>query len=484
MNFKGDNDNEVLSIMSEFIGYANHIVWGNLLTYMLIFSGLYFSLCTRFIQFRRLRYSFSVMLGSRQRESEDHISSFQAFCTSLAARVGTGNMAGVAVAIHLGGPGAVFWMWLIALIGMSTSLVENTLAQLYKINQHDGSYVGGPSYYIEKALHARWGGTLFSIALILAFGFAFNTVQANSISAALEIYDIPPTITGITLACLTGMVILGGIHSIARFAEFIVPGMAVFYLIIAIGVVVMNLSAMPDIIILIIKSAFGLESTAAGGIGYSMKMALEHGIKRGLFSNEAGMGSSPNAAATATPHPNHPVIQGLMGMIGVFTDTIIICTATAAIILLSGEYATGYSGIALTQIALRTHIGMWGQHIVAIAIFLFAFTTLITNYYYGESNIRFIFRDKAPINAYRIAVLFIIVLGAVSELNTVWSLADLTMGLMAIINLISILILSKHVFMVVKDFEEQLDADEPPKFNRFQFPFLDKTIDKDVWSEH
>ena len=468
--------------MMEMIEQINFYLWGYILTYLLLFTGIYFTLCTKFFQFRRLPFCFRILFSSRTKESETNISSFQAFCTSLASRIGTGNMAGVAVAIHLGGPGSVFWMWLIALIGMATSLVENTLAQLYKTNEKDGSFRGGPSYYIEKALGARWAAVLFSLSLTLAFGFAFNGVQANSVAAALVVYDIPSMVIGVILACVAGLIIVGGIHSIARFAELVVPTMAMFYLILSFSVVVMNITHIPDVFMIIIKSAFGIESIAAGGIAYSMKSALEQGIKRGLFSNEAGMGSAPNAAATATPHPNHPIVQGCLGMLGVFSDTIIICTATAAIILLSGENYQAQTGIALTQLALAHQIGPWGQHIVALSILLFAFSTIIANYYYGEANLKFIFRRRPPLFLYRISALAFVVVGAVADLKIVWTFADMAMGFMAVINLVSILLLSDQVFKLLTDFEIQVDIGETVAFNRRDFPFLDKTIDQDVWT--
>ena len=470
--------------MMDWVELINDFLWGNVLAWFLLIVGIYFTIRTRFVQVRRFRFSVKNMLRSRENAGEQSISSFQAFCTSLAARVGTGNLAGVAVAIHLGGPGAVFWMWIVALLGMSTSLIENTLAQLYKTNDKDGTFRGGPAYYIEKALDSRVGGIIFSISLIISFGYAFNSLQSNSMAMALAAYDLPSLGVGVTSACLAAMIFFGGIRSIAKFAEKVVPAMALFYLVIALTVVVINITVIPDVIALIVKSAFGFKTAAAGGVAYAMKSALEQGVKRGVFSNEAGMGSAPNAAATATPVPNHPVTQGLVGMLGVFADTIVICSATAAIILVSGAYNSGLSSIELTQHALSLEIGAWGKHFITIAILLFAFTTLITNYYYGETNLRFIFKDKAPLLIYRLTVMAIIVLGAIAPFSEIWSLADLSMGIMTLINMVSILLLSKHVFAVLADYEKQLDNGiKEPVFHRGSYPFLDKTIDNDVWVE-
>ena len=470
--------------MNNLIGFVNDLLWGSVLIYLLLGVGLFFTIRTRFVQFRRFGLAFKTMLSSREKTCDSQVSAFQAFCTSLAARIGTGNMAGVAVAIYLGGPGAVFWMWLIALIGMSTSLAENILAQAYKTNNGDGTFRGGPAYYMEKALGQRWMGIAFSIALIIAFGFAFNSVQSNSIAAAFTGYGIQPEVIGIALAVVSGLVIFGGVRTIAKTAEMIVPAMALGYLAVAFIVVLMNITELPAVFALIFKSAFGIETAASGGMGYMVSVAMMQGIRRGLFSNEAGMGSAPNAAAAA--HSTHPVNQGLMGMLGVFMDTIVVCTATAAIILVSGmlEPESGLTGVALTQAALASQIGPVGEYLVAFAILLFAFTSIIANYYYGESNLRFIKDNKAILMLYRVAVLGMVVWGAVSSLPTVWDFADAAMGTMALINLVAIVLLSGLVTQVLKDYDAQVDAGLTPVFNRRKFPFLDKTMDDDVWTEH
>ncbi|WP_257264087.1 sodium:alanine symporter family protein [Endozoicomonas sp. ONNA2] len=469
--------------MNNLIDSINGLLWGSILMYLLMGAGLLFTLKTRFVQIRRFTLAMKTMMGSRATDCATHVSPFQAFCTSLAARIGTGNMAGVAVAITMGGPGAVFWMWLIAVLGMSTSLAENILAQLYKTNNGDGTYRGGPAYYIEKALGQRWLGVVFSISLIIAFGFAFNSVQSNSIAAAFTSYGIPTEAIGIALAIVSALIIFGGIRAIAKVAEMIVPIMALGYLGVALVVVFMNISELPAVFSLIIKSAFGLDSAVGGGAGYAVSQAMQQGIKRGLFSNEAGMGSAPNAAATA--HSNHPANQGLLGMLGVFMDTIIVCTATASIILMSGVMdGSGVTGIELTQLALVSQVGPIGQHLVAAAILLFAFSSIIANYYYGESNLRFIMDSNWLVNGYRLAVLGMVIWGATSNLPTVWAFADASMGIMALINLTAILVLSGIVVQVLKDFDDQVASGVRPVFNRRKFPFLDKTMDADVWTEH
>ncbi len=462
-----------------FINAGNGILWGSVLIYLLIGAGVYFTIRTGFIQFRSFGHMFSLIKGSRE-GADGGISSFQAFSTSLAARVGTGNMAGVAVAITLGGPGAIFWMWMTALVGMSTSFIESTLAQAYKINNQDNTYRGGPAYYIEKGLGQRWLGIAFAICLILAFGLAFNGVQSNSIAAALNTaFGTDHLWVGIILAITVAPIIFGGMRAVSRVAEFIVPFMAIGYLIVALYVIAINIHLIDEVFITIFKSAFGLEQAASGALG----AAMMQGIKRGLFSNEAGMGSAPNAAATATTNPDHPAAQGYVQMLGVFIDTILICTATASIILLSGALTpdSELTGIALTQTALVAEVGDWGSSFVAIAILLFAFTSLIANYSYGESNITYIFKSKMAINIYRIAVLGMVVLGAIVDLPTVWAFADLSMGMMAVINLVAILALSGTAFALLKDYEEQHKAGKSPTFDRKKFPKLDSQIDKDVW---
>ncbi len=472
----------IMEIKEQFVSLidtGNGVLWGSVLIYLLIGAGIYFTIRTGFIQFRSFGHMLSLIKGSRQGASGG-ISSFQAFSISLAARVGTGNMAGVAVAITLGGPGAIFWMWVTALVGMSTSFIESTLAQAYKVNNQDNSFRGGPAYYIEKGLGQRWLGIAFAICLILAFGLAFNGVQANSIAAALHTaFGTNNYWVGIILALSIAPIIFGGMRAVSKVAELIVPFMALGYLIVALYVIIINVHLLDEVFLTIIKSAFGIEQAASGALG----AAMMQGIKRGLFSNEAGMGSAPNAAATATTTPAHPAAQGYVQMLGVFIDTILICTATASIILISNSVSgdPSLTGIALTQKALVSEVGDWGATFVAFAILLFAFTSLIANYSYGESNINYIFKSKIAVNIYRIAVLSMVVIGAILDLPTVWALADLSMGMMAVINLTAILALSGTAFALLKDYESQRKAGKTPTFDRTNFPKLDRQMDKDVW---
>jgi len=466
--------------MTEFINFINGLLWGSVLIYLLIGTGLYFTVKLGFIQFRHFKHMFTVLSGSRQASSEG-VSSFQALCTSLAARVGTGNLAGVAVAITAGGPGAVFWMWVIAVIGMATSFAESSLAQLFKTKDVDGNFRGGPAYYMEKGLGKRWLGVLFSVCLIVAFGLVFNAVQSDAIANSMHnAFGFDKTIVGIVLVIFSSFIIFGGLRVIGAFAEIVVPFMAIAYILIAFVVVAMNISELPAVFSLIIKSAFGLEEAAGGALG----VAMMQGIKRGLFSNEAGMGSAPNAAASAAPFPNHPASQGYVQMLGVFIDTIVICTATASIILLSDLSGTeGIGGIELTQFALSSHVGGWGNTFVAIAILFFAFTSIVANYSYAETSILFLNRNsKVMVMVFRVVVLGMIMFGAVAKSDLVWNMADASMGLMALVNIIAILMLSKFVFIIAKDYNAQLDAGKTPTFDSSQYPEIDAKINSEIWN--
>ncbi|MCG9552147.1 sodium:alanine symporter family protein [Vibrio sp. Isolate31] len=470
--------------MTDLINLMNDLLWGSILVYLLVGVGIYFTVRLGFIQFRHFGHMFSVLRNSRKADSAG-ISSFQALCTSLAARVGTGNMAGVAVALTAGGPGAIFWMWLIAMLGMATSFAESTLAQLYKTRDNDGNYRGGPAYYMEKGLGMRWMGVLFSIFLIIAFGLVFNAVQANAIASAMNTaFDLERSYVGIGIVIISAFVIFGGIRKIARTAEIIVPIMALAYLAIAMYVMFANIEKVPEVLALIFKSAFGLQEAAAGGLGYAIAQAMINGIKRGLFSNEAGMGSAPNAAASATPYPPHPASQGYVQMLGVFMDTIVICSATVAIILMSGEYVPygEVTGIELTQRALTAQVGSWGGIFVAVAIFFFAFTSIIANYSYAETNLIFLeHNNKKGLVLFRIIVLCMVMFGSLATLPTVWALADVSMGLMAIVNLVAIILLSGIVIKLAKDYNRQLDAGKVPTFDANDFPELKSQLEDGIW---
>jgi AGCS family alanine or glycine:cation symporter len=467
--------------MNAIIDAVNNVVWGKLLIPLLLGAGLYFTLRTKFIQFRHIGHVFTVMRRSLRAE-KGGISSFGAFATGLAARVGTGNIVGVALALTVGGPGAIFWMWLVALLGMSTSFVENTLAQLFKFREEGGTFRGGPAYYMARGLRARWMGLLFSVFLMTSFGFVFNAVQANSMTDALDMaFGFERWLSGVVIVIFAALVIFGGIRRIAHFAEAVVPTMAVAYLAVALFVVVRHLPELPGVIALIVRSAFGLEQAAGGAMGYAVSQAIMQGVRRGLFSNEAGMGSSPNAAATA--EVKHPAAQGFVQMLGVFSDTIIICTATASIILLSGAYVphAELTGVPLTQESLSTQVGGWGSGFVAIILQFFAFTSIVANYYFGETSVLFLAGTRRVLIPFRTIVLGFVMFGAVAKLQTVWMLADLSMGFMALLNLAAILLLSPIAVKVMRDYTDQLGRGVEPVFDRKKFPEIDDSLDRDVW---
>lgn len=449
----------------------NDFLWGYILIILLIGTGLLFSFKTKFVQFRYIKEMFRLLgdgIGKSNKE-KGGVSSFQAFCISTASRVGTGNIAGVAIAVAVGGPGAVFWMWIIALIGSASSFVESTLAQIYKVKDKD-SFRGGPAYYMEKGLGKRWLGIIFSILITICFGFVFNAVQANTVSIAFSnAFGLSRAAIGIILAIVTALVIFGGIHRVAKVSEIIVPVLAVLYILIALIVVVLNLTEIPSVLKLIFESAFGIKQLTAGGLG----AAVMQGIKRGLFSNEAGMGSAPNAAATADV--SHPVKQGLIQTLGVFTDTLLICSCTAFIILVSGQYADStLTGIELTQQALVSEIGPFGAYFIAICILLFAFSSIVGNFYYGQTNIEFMNSKKWLLNAYRILVIGMVLFGSLAKVDLVWNLADLFMGLMAILNIITILFLGKYAFLALKDYTDQKKAGiKEPVFKASSIPGLE-----------
>lgn len=459
--------------LNSFVDWANNYLWTYILIALLIGAGLYFSIRTKFVQFRMFGEMFRVI--TEKKETDTGVSAFQAFTISTASRVGTGNITGVALAIGIGGPGAVFWMWLIAIIGMATAFVESTLAQVYKVRDGD-EFRGGPAYYMEKALGQRKIAIVFSILLTLSFGFIFNSVQSNTIAVSVnDVFNIPTWVIGLALVILTAVIIFGGVHRIVKVTQVIVPVMAVLYILIALFVVVTNLSELPAFFSLIFSHAFGLEEAVGGGVG----AAIMQGVRRGLFSNEAGMGSVPNAAATA--NVSHPAKQGLVQSLGVFFDTIVICTATAFIILLSDFYKTATDdGIILTQNSLADHVGSWAPYFVAIAIIFFAFSSVIGNYYYGETNIELINAHRGWLQGYRVLVLAMVMFGALAKVQLVWNMADLFMGLMAVINIVVILLLGKLAAQVLDDYVEQRKRGLDPQFYAKNIAGLKNT---DCWED-
>src|SRR5919106_1763109 len=457
---------------------VNDVLWSYILVYGLIVAGLAFTIASRFVQFRYFGAMFGILRQAFHHEA-GHLSSFQALMLSVAGRVGAGNIAGVAVAITLGGPGAVFWMWMIGLIGMATSYFECALAQLYKNAEPDGTFRGGPAYYIERGLGQKWLAGLFSILLLVTFGFSFSALQSFTVASSFEdAFGIPTLATGIALVIVLGLIIFGGIKRIATAAEVIVPVMAIGYILIALVVVLLNIGELPAAFLLILKSAFGLEPAFGGGIGAAIVM----GVRRGLFSNEAGLGSAPNVAAVA--YVRHPGNQGIVQAFSVFIDTLIICSCTAFMILLSDIYSPGVeqAGVALTQSALADHVGEWGRSFVSIALMLFAFSSMIYNYYLGENSLNFFSEEnKTLFNGFRVLTLALVLWGSLQDLGTAFGFADITMGLLAVVNLAAVILLIKVGLRIMRDYDEQKRAGiAHPVFDPDRFADLD--IDRDAWT--
>ena len=452
----------------EFFSTLSDFLWTYVVVTMLVGCALYFTWNLRGVQFTMLRTMLRSLTSSPgSSPGRASISSFQAFAISLSSRVGTGNLAGVASAIFVGGPGAVFWMWVMALLGAATAFMEATLAQLFKRRGQD-SFYGGPAYYMKYGLHRPWMGILFAVFIIYGFGLANQIVQSNTLCDAIgEAFQIPVAYVAIVLMVLTLVIIFGGIHRIARFCAMVVPFMAVGYILLAIYILVVNISEIPAMLSLIVKSAFGWEQAAGGAVG----VAIMQGVKRGLFSNEAGEGSAPNAAATATIP--HPVQQGLLQSLGVFTDTLVICTCTAFIILLSGLYTEGSDGIILTRHAMDHHLGSFGGWFLTAAIFLFAYSTIIANYFYGETNVRFITRKRWAVTVFRLLSGAVVMMGGLLTLQQAWSIVDLAMALMTILNLTAVCLLSRYAFRLLRDFKEQRRAGKEPRFSPDLFPEAD-----------
>ena len=468
----------------DIIDMLNEYLWTYVVIVMLIGCAIYFTIRTKGVQFRLLKDMFKVIANrpiyinkvekenlSTEDERLKKIGSFQAFAVSLSSRVGTGNLAGVASAIFVGGPGAVFWMWVMALFGAATAFVESTLAQLYKRRGED-SFYGGPAYYMQYGLHRKWMGVLFAVLITITFGIANQVVQSNTLcDAVADTMGVGRDKVGLVLTIATTMIIFGGVTRISRFSSIIVPIMAVSYILLSAFILITNITAIPAMISLIVKSAFGFEQAAGGMVG----VAMMQGIKRGLFSNEAGEGSAPNAAAIAST--SHPIKQGLLQALGVFADTLVICTCTAFVILLSGIYDSGRDGIILTKYALITHVGSLGGLFVTLAIFFFAYSTIIANYFYGETNIRFITQSGKTIFAFRAITGATVMIGATVTLQTAWCLVDLAMGLMTLVNLVAIIQLSPKVFRLLDNYIEQRRNHQDPQFKRSMMPEIEKDVE-------
>ncbi|MDW8568156.1 alanine/glycine:cation symporter family protein [Staphylococcus shinii] len=459
-----DFDSLIPDWFKAFVQVGNDLIWSQYLIGLLITAGIFFTIGSKFVQLRWIPEMFRA-IGEKPETLDNGkkgISPFQAFAISAGSRVGTGNIAGVATAIVLGGPGAVFWMWVIAFIGAASAFIEATLAQVYKVPDEDGGFRGGPAYYITKGLNQKWLGVVFAVLITVTFAFVFNTVQSNTIAESLKTqYNVSPIVTGIILAIVTAAIIFGGVRSIAKLSSIIVPFMAIIYIGLVVVILVFNYDQIIPMITTIVKSAFGFEQATGGAVG----AAILQGVKRGLFSNEAGMGSAPNAAATAAAP--HPVKQGLIQSLGVFFDTMLVCTSTAIMILLYTGLEFGDNaaqGVAVTQSALNEHLGSGGGIFLTIAITLFAFSSVVGNYYYGQSNIEFLSKNKTVLFIFRCLVVVLVFVGSVIKTETVWSTADVFMGLMAIVNLVAIIGLSNIAFAVMNDYQRQRRAGKKPVF--------------------
>ncbi|MEN2396288.1 alanine/glycine:cation symporter family protein [Pseudomonas halotolerans] len=470
-----------MEFLQTLFGYVDSLTWGWSLIPILVVFGVFITIMSGFVQFEFFGRMFRVLSGKNQNSDPNNLSARQALLVSVGGRVGGGNIAGVAVAITLGGPGAVFWMWCIALVGMATSLVECTLAQIYKRTDGEHSFRGGPADYIRHGLGSNynWLAIVYAVCLLAAFGLGFNAFQGNTVAGAMQdSFGISRLVTGALLVLVTGFVIFGGIKRIAKAADVVVPVMALGYLALALIVIVMNIGEIPALFVRIVSSAFGYEEAIAGGMG----AAIAQGLRRGLFSNEAGLGSAPNVAATALVH--HPVSQGITQSFSVFIDTIVICSCTAFIILLGDVYvagATGIDGVVLTQQSLASHFGEWSRYALSLAILLFAFSSIIYNVYLGENALAAITPSKPALLVLRVFILGLIFLGAAApNATSVFFFSDPMMGILALVNLIAILMLFPTAIRVINDFRAQLKAGVArPVFDPAKFPDLD--LDRKAW---
>lgn len=461
-----------MDFLLKLVTTLNNIIWSQyVLIPLLLFTGVLFTLKSRFLQIRMIPEMIRSVAQKPSDLKEEAISPVEAFTVGLASRVGTGNLSGVAIAIVVGGAGAVFWMWIVAILGSVSAFVESTLAQLYKVHDDETVYRGGPAYYMKNGLGSKAMGVAFAILISLCFGLIFNAVQANTIVKATENVlgashgSSISIIIGLVLIAISGYALFKGTKTIAEFTSKMVPFMAVLYLIIAALVIILRFNEIPTVFNMIISQAFTSQAAIGGGLGTTIIM----GVKRGLFSNEAGMGSAPNAAASADT--DHPVRQGLIQSLGVYIDTLIICSATAFIILVSGieldPKAT--DGISVTMNALATVVGQWSIYFLLIAIFFFAFSSILGNYYYAESNIEYLSEKKESVKFFKVIVLATILFGSLASSDLVWALADLFMGSMAILNIIAILKLNKQAFVLLDDYEKQLKQGKNPVFDSSKY---------------
>jgi AGCS family alanine or glycine:cation symporter len=462
--------------MSSVIDFLNGLIWSQALIYLCLGAGLYFSIRTRFMQVRGFMEMLRLMF--RGQKSQAGVSSFQALAMSLAGRVGTGNIAGVATAITFGGPGAVFWMWMVAFLGASTAYVESTLAQIYKEKDDSGRYRGGPAYYIEKAMGQKWYAVTFAVATVIATGLLLPGVQANSIAGAFEnAWGLPPAASAALIVIALGFIIFGGVTRIAAFAEVVVPFMALAYVLMALVVMAVNFDQVPHVFGLIFRSAFGMEASFGAVLG----LAVQWGVKRGVYSNEAGQGTGPHPAAAA--EVSHPAKQGYVQAFSIYVDTLLVCSATAFMILSTGKYNVVHpvdgsmivnnlpgvaTGPAYTQAAVETMLPQFGSSFVALALMFFAFTTIVAYYYMAETNLKYISRNvhrPGMLLVLKLAMMAVVAYGAIRSASLAWALGDTGVGIMAWLNIVAILILQKPALLALRDYEAQKRAGRDPVFD-------------------
>jgi len=470
--------------MPDFLQFINDVIWGSMMIYLLAGAGIWFTFRTGFIQFRYLRH-YSKSLKNSLTPQPGGLTSFQALCTSLAARAGSGNLAGISLAIATGGPGAIFWMWISGLTGMAISFAECSLSQLYKQRDAAGQFRGGPAWYMAHGLGMRWMGILFSLFLLLSYGLVFNTIQAHSVASALNYaFTMPSLVTGIILAVLILLIITGGLRRVVRMMQWLVPVMVIFWVATSLWISAWHIAALPETIYTIVKSAFGWHEAAAGAAGYTVSQALTSGFQRGMFSNEAGIGSTPNVAAAASSWPPHPAAQGIVQMIGVFIDTFILSTCSALIVLLAGPNTlhTAADGIQRIQQAMVMLIGDAGPGFVAIVVALLAFTSIVGNYLYAENNLVFLRLDTLwARRGLRAATFIMIVAGSLLSFPLVWQLANIAMALMALTNLTAILLLSPVVRLIANDYLRQRKLGVRPVFDPQRYPDLHQQLTSGAW---
>lgn len=466
--------------MEEVIGVLNGIVWSNALIALCLGTGLYFSIRTRFLQVRHIREMFRLLFDGKS--SESGVSSFQALAMSLAGRVGTGNIAGVATAIAFGGPGAMFWMWMVAFLGASTAFVEATLAQIYK-EKHLGQFRGGPAFYIERGLGVKWFGILFAIVSVISAGLLLPGVQANSVADGIQnAFQLDTWISGLIVAIIFGAIVFGGVKRIAKFTEFIVPIMAIGYILIVLVIIAIDYDQLPGVVSLVFRSAFNMEA----GFGAVFGLAIQWGVKRGIYSNEAGQGTAPHIAAAA--NVSHPTKQGLVQSFSVYIDTLLVCSATGFMLLITGKYNVQNPGFGtdggaeflyqgaqnvsvgpgFTQSAMDSVFPGFGSYFVAIALFFFAFTTILAYYYIAETNISYLTRNlNSPIynHILKVVMMLVIMYGSINQAKLAWDIGDLGVGLMAWFNIIAILLLQKPALLALKDYERQKKEGKDPVFD-------------------